>query len=482
MVSGAKVLKQIADQIQSKNLQLITDLRDESDHENPTRLVLVPKSNRVDADEVMLHLFATTDLEKSYRVNFNMIGIDGRPQVKNLLKIITEWLEFRLGVVRARLEHRLAKIIDRLHILEGLLIAYLNLDQVIKIIRTADNPKEKLIKKFKLTEVQASAILDLKLRHLAKLEEIKIKEEAAKLTTEQEQITAILNSKAKLKSLVKKEIQETSKKLADLRCSEIATRPAAKLLAPSSSSKGADSEVTVVLSDKGWVRCGKGHEIDPLAINYKSGEHYKSHARGLSSQSAVFLDSVGKSYSLSTTSLPSMRGYGEPLTSKLSQEDQAVFEFVIMGNVQQKILLLQAQGYGFITDINNLTARTKTGKNIINLSSKLLPPLQLTANSKYLVLLASDLKLLVLDISIIPELNKGRGRKLINMSKKHGLLSAVIIEENKDLLIQQGKKQHNISYKKLTNFVGDLGESGKKLDQYIKLTKGASAKNVVLSI
>lgn len=481
MVSGAKVLKQIADQIHSKNLQFITDLRDESDHDNPTRLVLVPKSNRVDVDAIMSHLFATTELEKTYRVNFNMIGIDGKPKVKNLLVILREWLEFRLAIVRERLQYSLAKISDRLHILEGLLIIYLNLDEVINIIRYEDEPKLVLMKKFNLTEMQVNAILDLKLKHLAKLEEIKITEESQQLTAEQQRIMAILGSENKLKSLVKDEIQELANKLKDARCSELKTREVAKILDANLLVKSSEQVVTVVLSDKGWIRCGKDHDLDPLALNYKSGEQYKSHAVGLYSQNAIFLDSTGKSYSLSVASLPTMRGYGEPLTSKLSPDTGATFEAVIMGASEQKILLAQSEGFGFITTINNLQAKTRSGKNIINLGTgKLLTPLKLDVDSKYCVILSSDLKMLLLDLKSIPELNKGRGRKLGAVAKKSNILAMAILNNQADLIINYSNKNIIIKHKELLNYLGEIGDGGKKVAGLAKLS--SSVKTITLSV
>ncbi|MGD0466219.1 MAG: DNA topoisomerase IV subunit A [Gammaproteobacteria bacterium] len=482
MVSGAKVLKQIADQIHSKNLNFIADLRDESDHENPTRLVLVLKSNRVDTDAIMAHLFATTELEKTYRVNFNMIGMDGKPRVKNLLEILQEWLEFRLELVKKRLEYNLEKLNDRLHILEGLLKVYLNLDEIINIIRTEDEPKIVLINKFDLTDLQASAILDLKLKNLAKLEEIKIKEELKKLTLEQKQTIEILSSKAKLKSLVRKEIQNIAINLKDPRRSQFATKIITKDTAKSINNnfltKISDEQVTVVLSDKGWVRCGKGTDLDLAALNYKSGEQYKSHAQGSSNSEVIFLDSSGKSYSLSVQSLPSMRGYGEPLTSKLSPEPGVVFEVVIMGEANQKILLCQNHGFGFITNIANLYAKTKNGKNIINLfGGVLLPPIKLEENSKYCAVISSDFKMLVFHVDSIPELNKGKGKKLLAVSKQNKLAAVILLNDKNDLIINinTGNKNKNlvltITAKELLNYVGIVGKAGIKLPKLPSLSK-----------
>ncbi|MGI9214626.1 MAG: DNA gyrase subunit A, partial [Gammaproteobacteria bacterium] len=482
MVSGSKILKQIADQIHSKNLQLIADLRDESDHENPTRLVLVPKSNRIDVDAVMSHLFATTELEKTYRVNFNMIGIDGRPRVKNLLEILKEWLEFRLAIVTERLQYSLAKITNKLEILQGLLIIYLNIDEVIKIIRKDDDPKSSLIKKFKLTEIQVNAILDLKLRNLAKLEEIKIKEELQDLIKEQQKIIEILGSKDKLKSLVKEEIKSIANRLKDPRRSALMIREPAKLLEPSALVKGTDSEVTVVLSDKGWVRCGKGHDIDPVELSYKSGEQYKTHVRGLASQCVIFLDSTGKSYSLSIANLPTMRGYGEPLTSKLAPISGAIFEFVVMGEIQEKILLSQSKGYGFVTDLNNLQAKTKGGKNIINLNGgRLLAPIKLDQHSKYCVVLNSDLKMLLFSINSIPELAKGRGNKLCNLGKNE-LIGIAVLPENANLILKFSNQKFEFKYKDLLNYVGEIGNSGKKLPKLPKLGSGVDLHKVQLIV
>ncbi len=476
MVSGAKVLKQIADQIHSKNLQFISDLRDESDHENPTRLILVPKSNRVDVDAIMSHLFATTELEKNYRVNFNMIGVDGKPRVKNLLEILQEWLEFRLELVKKRLEYSLEKLNDRLHILEGLLIVYLNLDKIINIIRSEDDPKVVLIDQFNLTNIQATAILDLRLKNLAKLEEVKIKEELQKLVLERKKLTEILSSKNKLKSLVREEIHDIAILLKDPRRSKFVIRDPAKVINNNLLIKASDEQVTVILSDKGWVRCGKSTDLDPLTLNYKSGEKYKSHVQGRLSGDVIFLDSTGKSYSLPAKSLPSMRGYGEPLTSKLSPEPGVVFEAVIMGEFEQKILLYQSHGFGFLTNIGNLQAKTKSGKNIINLSGgKLLPPLKLEEDSKYCVIISTDLKILVFDISSIPELNKGKGKKLFSLSKQITIAAVILLNDQNNLSINVKSSNRakdlvvNITAKELLKYKRTIGGSGIKLSNLPKL-------------
>lgn len=481
MVSGSKVLKQIADQIHSKNLQLITDLRDGSDHENPTRLVLVLKSSKVDVDAIMSHLFATTELEKTYKVNFNMIGIDGRPKVKNLLEILIEWLKFRSIIVTDRLQYKLSKITNRLEILQGLLIVYLHIDEVIAIIRKEEDPKYCLIKRFKLTEIQVNAILDLKLRSLAKLEEIKIKEELELLIKDQKNIIEILGSKNKLKNLVKKEIQEISKKLSDPRRSSLILREPAKLLTSNTLTKVIDNEVTVILSDKGWVRCGKGHDIDPLGVNYKSGEQYKDHARGMLSQDVIFLDSAGKSYSLSANNLPSMRGYGEPLTSKLIPDSGVLFTAVLMGEVQEKILLSQSKGYGFITKLANLVAKTKFGKQIINLNGgNLLNPIKITEHDKYCVILTSALKLLLFPINEISELIKGRGDKLCKLGKEE-LIGILVLPANYNLLIKlDHQKKVEFTSVDLLNYVEKIGGAGKFLPKFARLSSKIDLSKVQL--
>ena len=330
-VSGARVLEQIANQMRNKKLPMVEDLRDESDHENPTRLVIVPRSNRVDLDQVMNHLFATTDLEKSYRVNLNMIGLDNRPAVKNLHEILTEWLVFRRETVKRRLNYRLDRVLRRLHILEGLLVAFLNIDEVIEIIRTEDEPKPVLMSRFGISETQAESILELKLRHLAKLEEMKIRGEQADLEKERDQLQATLASERKMNTLLKKELQADSASYGDERRSPLREREEAKAL---SETELVPSEpVTIVLSQMGWVRSAKGHDIDPAGLSYKAGDSYLAAARGKSNQPVAFIDSTGRSYTLDPTSLPSARGQGEPLTGKLTPPPGAVVEQKLMTSV-----------------------------------------------------------------------------------------------------------------------------------------------------
>jgi topoisomerase-4 subunit A len=367
--SGAKVVAQIASQMRNKKLPLVDDIRDESDHENPTRIVIVPRSNRVDCEQLMLHLFATTDLEKSYRVNMNVIGLDGKPQVKPLIPLIKEWLQFRMQVVVNRLQHRLNKILERLHILEGLLTAYLNIDEVIAIIRSEEKPKPVLMKRFKLSEIQAEAILEIKLRQLAKLEEIKIKTEEQSLGKEREKIELLLSSETRLKTFIKKELKVILEEFGDKRRSEIVSNIESAQAFSDLDMMPAEN-VTVVLSKMGWVKAAKGHEIDPATLNYKSGDTYLTSARGRSNKMAYFVDSSGRSYTLLANSLPSARGQGEPLTGRLTPPIGAQFLDVVMGDDEQTIVLASDAGYGFISNLGNLKSKIKSGKNAITLPNQ----------------------------------------------------------------------------------------------------------------
>jgi topoisomerase-4 subunit A len=334
-VSGSRVLEQIAQQMQARKLPMVSDLRDESDHENPTRLVIVPRSNRVDLDALMSHLFATTDLERSYRVNLNMIGRDGRPGVKSLDKLLKEWLQFRTETVRRRLEHRLERVLRRLHILDGYLVAYLNIDEVIHIIRTEDKPRPVLMARFGLSEIQAEAILELKLRHLAKLEEVKIRAEQEELDAERERLEQTLGSAARLKTLIRKEITQDAEEFGDARSSPIVSRTEAQAF--SETELMSTEPVTVVLSARGWARAAKGHDLDPLTLQYKAGDEFKFAAKGRSNQNAIFIDSTGRTYSLASHTLPSARGQGEPLTGRLTPESGATFEGVLMADDTQRV-------------------------------------------------------------------------------------------------------------------------------------------------
>lgn len=473
LVSGAKVLEQIAEQMQNKKLPLVADLRDESDHENLTRLVIVPRSNRIDIPALMAHLFATTELERTYRVNMNVIGLDGKPKVKNLLQMLQEWLQYRNQTVKNRLQFRLQNILARLHVLDGYLIAFLNIDEIINIIRNNDNPKAVLMKKFNLSEIQANAILDLKLRNLAKLEEININAEQKELATERKNLEQILNSEAKLKSLIKDEILEDIKHYGDKRRSPLAVREEAKVL--EQSIKAPDEAMTVVISDKGWIRAGKGHDIDPLSLTYKTGDSFKSLARTRSNDQVAFLDSHGRAYSLSVSVLPSIRGYGEPLTSRLSPEAGATFSGVVAAAPEQKVLLMANSGYGFLIPFAELLVKNRKGKQIVNLSSDafLLPPLLVAEDAKIndlsLLIVSSDYRLLIIPANEIPEMIKGKGKKLFGISmqafanKESTVIAVHWLPKKAKVSVNNGKKDIILTAEDLNHYKGECGHRGSKL-------------------
>ncbi|KGD74807.1 DNA topoisomerase IV subunit A [Tatumella morbirosei] len=414
-VSGARVLEQIAAQMRNKKLPMVEDLRDESDHENPTRLVIVPRSNRVDADPLMNHLFATTDLEKSYRINLNMIGLDNRPAVKNLREILSEWLVYRRDTVRKRLSFRLDKVLNRLHILEGLLIAFLNIDEVIEIIRHEDEPKAVLMSRFSISETQAEAILELKLRHLAKLEEMKIRGEQDALAKERDELQALLASERKMNTLLKKELQADSKTYGDSRRSPLREREEAKAI---SETELVPSEpVTVVLSQMGWVRSAKGHDIDPAGLSYKAGDSYLASAKGKSNLPVSFIDSTGRSYTLDPNSLPSARGQGEPLTGKLTPPPGAVVEQVLMEADEQRLLMASDAGYGFICTFNDLLSRNRAGKAVLSLpaNAKVMTPLAVHNDEDMLLAITAAGRMLMFPVKDLPQLSKGKGNKIISI-------------------------------------------------------------------
>ena len=466
--SGAKVITQIAAQMRNKKLPLVEDLRDESDHENPTRLVIVPRSNRVDCEQLMLHLFATTDLEKNYRVNMNVIGLNGKPQVKPLIPLLKEWLEFRMQVVVNRLQSRLDKILDRLHILDGLLIAYLNIDEVIAIIRREEKPKPVLIEQFKISEIQAEAILELKLRHLAKLEEVKIKSEADELGKERKSIELLLSSETRLKTYIKKELRVILEEFGDKRRCQIISDVSSAQAFNDQDMIPAEN-VTVVLSEKGWVKAAKGHEIDSSSLNYKSGDTYLKDAKGRSNQMAFFIDSSGRSYSLLANSLPSARGQGEPLTGKLAPPLGAEFIDVVMGKDEQAVILSSDAGYGFVSTLGNLNSKTKSGKHLITLSK------QARANrlaivedvdNHYVAVATNRARLLIFPISELPHLSKGKGNKLIQIANKDFIdreefvIGVCAIKDNQKLRVQYGKKHKNYAFDDLVNFVSHRARKG----------------------
>jgi len=469
-VSGAKIIEQIATQMQNKKLPMVADLRDESDHENPVRLVVVPRSNRVDIDGLMSHLFASTDLEKSHRVNMNMIGLDGRPQVKDLRSLLLEWLTYRTETVRRRLQYRLDKIIDRLHVLEGLLVAYLNIDEVIAIIRTEDEPKSVLMERFGITDRQAESVLELKLRHLAKLEEMKIRGEIDELTKEQKSLELLLSSDTRLKTLIRKELTADAEKFGDDRRSQIVERDAAKAL--SEMELLPTEPVTIVLSESGWVRAAKGHDVDAEGLNYRTGDRYMSSVKARSNQQIVFLDSTGRSYSVAAHTLPSARGQGEPLSGRFQCPADARFVAVLAGEMDKPLLLSNTAGYGFVTALDNLLAKNKAGKALFNLpeGAEILPILWLDSiDTDQLAVTAGDGRLLVFSANEMPKLNKGKGVRLINIpqarfaAKQEWLHSVTVIPEGRSLTLHAGKRHLTLKPADIVHYTGERGKRGNKL-------------------
>ena len=467
--SGSKVIEQIAAQMRNKKLPMVDDLRDESDHENPTRIVIVPRSNRVDVEPLMDHLFATTDLEKNYRVNMNMIGLDQKPAVKSLPTILSEWLTFRRTTVTRRLQYRLDKILARLHILDGLMIAYLNIDEVIEIIRHQDEPRAVLMQRFNLTQIQADAILDLKLRHLAKLEEVKIQGEQDELAQERDQLQLLLGSDRRLNSLIKKEIQQDAKTYASPRRSPIVERAEAKAI--SESEMLPTEPVTVILSEMGWVRCAKGHDIDVQGLNYKSGDQYRQHACGKSNQPAVFIDSSGRSYALDPLTLPSARSQGEPLTGKLNLTASATVEQLLMDKEEQAYLMASDSGYGFVCRFEDLVSRNKAGKALISLTenAKVLPPQAVLAEDMLLVAISSIGKMLIFPVADLPSLSKGKGNKIIsipaaNAKSREELLSRILlIKPENSLVFHAGRRKVSLKPQDLDKFRGERCRRGGQL-------------------
>ncbi|WP_350305359.1 DNA topoisomerase IV subunit A [Photorhabdus viridis] len=466
-VSGAKVLEQIANQMRAKKLPMVDDLRDESDHENPTRLVIVPRTNRVDVEQVMNHLFATTDLEKSYRVNLNMIGLDNRPTVKGLVEILAEWLVFRRETVRKRLNHRLEKVLKRLHVLEGLLIAFLNIDEVIHIIRSEDEPKPVLMERFGLSETQTEAILELKLRHLAKLEEVKIRGEQNELAKERDKLQAILGSERKLNTLLKKEIIADAATYGDKRRSPMRERDEAKAMSEHDITPC--EPVTIVLSEMGWVRSAKGHEIDPAGLNYKAGDSFRGAARGKSNQPVVFIDTTGRSYSLDPRDMPSARGQGEPLTGKLTLPAGATVEHVLMAPDEQKFLMASDAGYGFICTFSDLVAKNRAGKALITLpeNAGVMTPLELNnAQDDMLLAITSAGRMLMFPVADLPQLSKGKGNKIISVqsASENDLLSwLLILPPQSSITLYFGKRKLTLRPEDLQKFRAERGRKGTSL-------------------
>ena len=469
--SGSRVLEQVAEQMRAKKLPMVEDLRDESDHENPTRLVIVPKGRKFDAEQLMAHLFATTDLERNYRVNLNVIGLDGRPRVMGLRDILTEWLEFRIATVKRRLEWRLDKVSKRLHILDGLLIAYLNLDEVIRIIRREDEPKPVLMKRFKLSEEQAEAILETKLRHLAKLEEMKIRGEQEELAKERDELESILGNKKRLRKLVGDELAADAEKYGDARRSKIVEREAAQAI--DETALIANEAVTVVLSSGGWVRAAKGHEIDPKSLQYKTGDAFQAAVRGMSLQQAVFLDTTGRTYCLPAHSLPSARGLGEPLSGRLNPPDGAKFAGVMMGDPEGLWLLASDAGYGFTARLKDLITDRKAGKTVLNPpeNSLALPPAFVPSEKSLVCVSIVDAdgengRLLAFPVKDIPEMPRGKGNKLFNIptalakERAEVVIGAVAVEPGGSLLVHTGDRSMTLSWGDLKDYVGARAQRG----------------------
>ncbi len=469
-VSGAKVLEQIAAQMQAKKLPMVADLRDESDHENPCRIVIIARSNRVDLDELMQHLFATTDLESSYRVNVNIIGLDGRPQLKNLRALLVEWLEFRVQTVRRRLKFRLDKVERRLHLLEGLLVAFLNLDEVIHIIRTEEQPKAALIARFDLTETQAEYILETRLRQLARLEEMKIRNEQDELAKEQAKLIALLGSESKLRKLVRAELIKDAETYGDNRRAPIVERAEAKAL--SENELMPTEPVTVVLSEKGWVRCAKGHDIDATGLSYKAGDGFKTAAAGRSNQFAVFIDSTGRSYSVAAHTLPSARGQGEPLTGRLTPPPGAGFECVLLPEDDALYVIASDAGYGFVVKGEDLQAKNKAGKALLSLpnGAKVIAPRAVADRElNWLAAVTTEGRLLIFKISDLPQLGKGKGNKIIGIpgdrvaSREEFVTDLAVIADGATLVLQAGKRTLSLKADDLEHYKGERGRRGNKL-------------------
>ena len=465
-VSPARVQEQIAEQIRAKKLPMVEDLRDESDHENPTRLVIVPRSNRVDLSEVMNHLFATTDLERNYRVNLNIIALDGRPRVMGLKQILSEWLEFRTATVTRRLQHRLEKVSRRLHILDGLLVAFLNLDEVIRIIRREEEPKPVLMKRFKLSDAQTEEILNTRLRHLAKLAEMKIREEQKSLATERAELEALLKSKVRLRKLIATEIRADAEQYGDERRTRIIEREAAQAI--DETTLIPNEPVTVVLSTGGWVRSAKGHDIEPSALSYKGGDAFQALARGRSLQSAVFIDSSGRTYSLPAHSLPSARGHGEPLSGRLDPPDGAKFAGVMIGEPEDLWLLATDAGYGFTARLKELLTDRRAGKTVLSVpeNAHVLPPAPVPPGEALVCAVSSEGKLLAFAVSEVPEMPRGKGNKLYDIPGKKAaarteLMTAVtVVPAGASLVLWSGSQEKVLSWKELQEWRGERAQRG----------------------
>lgn len=468
--SGARILEQIAAQMQARKLPMLEDLRDESDHENPVRLVLVPRSNRVNLDELMSHLFATTDLERSYRINLNMIGSNGRPQVKDLRTILVEWLAYRTDTVKKRLQFRLDKVLAQIHILQGLMIAYLNIDEIIAIIRKDDKPKPVMMKRFKLSEQQAEAILELKLRKLARLEEMRIKGELDELGKERKSLQLTLGSRQRLKTRVRKELEEDAKIFGDDRCSPLKQREEAKAI--DETDLIPTEPVTVILSSNGWVRSAKGHDIDPEALNYRTGDSFKAAVCGRSNQSALFLYSTGRSYSIPVHQLPSARSLGEPVASRLNPPEGASFEGVMLGIPEDIYLLGSNAGYGFLAKLEDLYTRNKNGKAVISVpkgGTAMIPSRVISMEADRIAAVSSGGRMLVIQASELPLLARGKGLKIINIpsarfkSGEEHVVAIIAVPQDCSLCITAGQRKLQLKPAELAKYAGERGRRGNML-------------------
>ncbi|MBO2551025.1 DNA topoisomerase IV subunit A [Shewanella algae] len=468
--SSSKILEQLAAQMQAKKLPMVTDLRDESDHESPVRLVIVPRSNRVDIEQLMAHLFATTDLEKSYRVNLNVLGLDGRPQVKGFKQLLSEWLEFRIHTVRRRLEFRLDKVLARLHILEALMIAFLNIDEVIEIIRFHDEPKAELMRRFGLTDKQAEAILDLKLRHLAKLEEMKIRGEQDELEAEREKLQQLLSSERRLKTLIKKELQADAETYGDDRRSPLVVRSESRAL--SEQELVPTEPVTVVLSEKGWVRCAKGHDIDAAGLSYKAGDSFLCAAAGRSNQQSVFIDSAGRAFATDTHTLPSARSQGEPITTRFNLAPGESMEHVLLGDDDNCFLLASDAGYGFICAFKDMVSRNKAGKALLTLpaNAKALTPRKLDKSRPSSILaITNEGRMLMFSMEALPQLAKGKGNKIIGIPSERAknreelVTHLYLVPEGANVTLWAGKRKLTLKSSDLEHYRGERGRRGAKL-------------------
>ena len=473
--SGSKIQEQIAAQIQQKKLPMVEDIRDESDHENPTRLVIVPKSNRVDTTALMVHLFATTDLERNYRVNLNVIALDGRPRVMGLKALLLEWLAFRKDTVTRRLKFRHEKLSARLHILDGLLIAYLNLDEVIRIVRTIDEPKPALIKRFKLSDAQAEEILETKLRRLAKLEEMKIREEQKKLAEERDEIDKILKSKARLTKLVREELLEDAEEYGDARRTKLVEREAAQAIAEVDLISS--EPTTVVLSRLGWVRAAKGHDIDVRSLSYKSGDEFQAAARGRNLQQAVFIDSTGRAYSLDAHQLPAARGHGEPLSGTVDPPDGATFAGVLIGEPDDLWLLASDAGYGFAVKLRELYARNKKGKSVLKVpeNARVLPAQPIAQKTALAVFVNNDGEVLALPTAQIEEMSAGKGQNLFGIPGKKSadrdeyLVAMAVVAPGEVLTIYSGNSAPmKLKFDELKQFQDKKGQRRQRFSRAYK--------------